>query len=199
MYEYVLSSPLEFTDPGGECVVKCCCCAESIAIKNIKRVNDLNYWGTAFDTEIGLSYVQHSEDSDCTLEWWEYTDRPNHGRPVHTWVDLMKTGQGRLSPTLQPWFPLPPGVTYVGDPRYRPRQKPCPGSESVTLPDRPALGKARGRNATRTLTFMIVVKSASGCPCKKDEVWVTARQYLTMRNGVGVIEEFKTPAIPSAQ
>ena len=201
LYEYCRSSALIFVDPSGECT-KCCCCAESIVIRNIKRIDRDGFWnqgqyfpfgdwGTAFDVVIGLSYRTSTSERDCTLQWFETSDVPYFDdMQPNSEIDVFENNPGPHLPggTFAPWWGPPLG-----------RDKPCPGSETVSLHDEPKIGKIKGISRKRYLLIRIVVKSAADCPCSKSEVWVTARQLLEVKNGVGIAEEFQTPAIPFLQ
>jgi len=192
LYGYIGNMPLDLTDPSGYCA-KCCCCAVGISIKNIIRKDTngitidgeffpLGEWGTKFDVDISLQYRESfvSGDGDCTLQWFEKTDRPYFDPMVKDeWIDVFPNlpGASKLGGTFYPWTK---------------RKKPCPGGETVILHDEPQVGKQIDRQ--RTMFFHIIVTSAKYCVCPQSSVSLTARQNLKVRNGVGVLEEFITPS-----
>jgi len=188
LYQFVDNDPVNQYDPFGlqaqqapQCVY---CCANDVTIKNVRRIDDSLHWGTSFDVEVELEFPKGAAKNgstkyeDCQLIWKEKTDLPAiPGHQPNQWTDMY--GLYPQSPTFDPWRnkQIKPGQTT-----------------HVTINDPPALGKRPGRNATRTLEFEIVVKSSSGPACQKKEVSATAWQFLEMRNGQGVTEQFKVPA-----
>ncbi|MBI3459881.1 RHS repeat-associated core domain-containing protein [Candidatus Acetothermia bacterium] len=186
LYEYVDSEPTAYTDPIGmqKC---CCCCIVDAEIKNSKQINDATTWGHSFDVEIKLEYKESDKASDCTLQWWEKTDlmpqwQKDAGLKDNDWNDIYKA--------------FPTSSTFDG---WRTgRKKPCPGNETATITDPPALTKVSGRNASRTLYFAIWLKSAPDCPCSnpfKNKV-LFANQKLTMKEGKGDAQSFGTAGVP---
>ncbi|MCK4342130.1 MAG: hypothetical protein KAY37_10460 [Phycisphaerae bacterium] len=185
-YSYCRNNPWTFGDPlgeqGGEKAKKCCCCCvEDLEIKNIKKIDNATHWGHSFDAVIDLEYKKWDREfADCTLEWWERTDLPpawqtRLGIKAWTWNDLY--ARFPTSPTFDGWT--------------KNRKKPCPGKETATITDPPALGKRPGRNVSRTLQFAIKVSSAPDCPCKWTSIVVFATQKLSMKGGKGDTESFK--------
>lgn len=150
---------------------ECCCCAESIAIQNISRIDNSTHMGHSFDAVISLSYPTSLSKASCTLEWWEKTNVPAiPGHKPNTWTDMYALYP--ISPTFDPW---------------KNRSETCLTSQVVTITDPPALGKRPGRTVTRTLEFKIVINSmppSSECACTAASQQVTATQVLSMVNGV---------------
>ena len=150
---------------------KCCCCVTSIAIQNISKIDTAAHMGHSFDTAMGLSYAQSDAgggaNAGCTLEWWEKTNVPAiAGHVPNVWMDM---------------FTLMGGASFG---TWSARREPCPGSETVTDTDPPALGRRPGRTVTRTLEFKVIIKSgAGGCSCGTTSLQVTATQVLVMVNG----------------
>ena len=144
----------------------CCCCVTSLAIQNITRIDIPARMGHSFNTAIGLSYSGSGAKKSCSFEWWEKTNVPAiGGHQPNVWTDM---------------FQLMGGASFAA---WTGRTEPCPGSETVTDTDPPALGRTPGRTVTRTLEFRIVVKSGAGCSCGNSSLQVTATQVLTMVNG----------------
>ena len=159
-----------------------CCCAEDIKIIKGGRIDTLNDWGSSFDVKIELNYKQTLEEGvkDCELEWMERSDYPALPKEVHPpdeWVNLY----GGDTPGQKIFF-------RAWDEKAIKR-----GKVAVKLTDNPSLEKWGGRDQERTVDFNIKVKSNKDCSCNKQEVNVTAVQYLKMVNGEGNIENFVTP------
>ena len=148
----------------------CPCCASSISIDNISRIDNARQMGHSFDAMLDLQYPASGPEGSCTLEWWEKTNVPAiRGHTPNTWTDMYALAP--TSPTFNPW---------------RNRSESCGASLPVTINDPPALGRGRGRTVTRTLEFRIVINSMpasseSGCTDPSQEI--TAKQILTMVNG----------------
>jgi hypothetical protein len=144
---------------------ECCCCVTSLAIQNINRIDNASHMGHSFDTVIGLTYTGTGTKKSCTFEWWEKTNVPAiTGHQANVWTDM---------------FQLMGGASFGS---WTGRREPCPGSETVTDTDPPALGRTPGRTVTRTLEFRVVVKSGAGCSCGNASMQVTAKQVLVMVN-----------------
>jgi len=160
----------------------CPCCADSISISNISRIDTAARMGHNFDVNIGLSYPDSGPSGSCTLEWWEKTNVPYHPKmPANTWTDMFALVPG--SPTFTPW---------------RNRGTDCGSSAPVTITDVPSLGRSPGRTVTRTLEFRIVVNSmppSSDSGCANASQQVTATQVLSMVNGAPdwAASSFTTP------
>ena len=193
LYEYGLSSPIEFSDPTGECAIKdCCCCAEDVVIRNVKPINSNTHWGHSFEFAVSLSYVESqlriggSFKEDCTFDWYETSSLPPKGTRLRPNVEEDMKKYDPKSATWDPW------VTK--------RNKPCPGADNFPFKDSPTLAKEEKdpktgvvtkRTAKRDLTIRIVITSAPGCKCSKPSVTATAKQTLSLVNGVGKDQIFK--------
>jgi len=153
----------------------CCCCAETINIRNIRKKDTSTEWGHSFEAAIDLDYEKAATKAGCALEWWEKTDLPygSFGMQPNKWTNIAVANPGEMV-----W---PTGL-----------RSPCSGKETFTEPDDgPALAKLPGRNATRTLYFAIRIKSAPGCPCSTpSQTTVFATQKLTMKDGKGETASF---------
>jgi hypothetical protein len=183
---YELYVGLSSVDSSGECV-KCCCCAENISIRATIMPNKPTdglppRCGTWINVTFSMSFINDNTEGDCSMEWLESSNMPVVGVKPGEWKDMM---------TL---MPLP----YDLEP-WNKRKKTCPSSENVLIYDPAELAIIPGRNANRVSTFIWVLKSAPDCPCNKKEVWASARQWLTITNGVCVRSDFKMPAIPLTQ
>jgi hypothetical protein len=157
---------------GGSCAdgsappCECCCCVSSVTIKNITKIDTVSQMGHSFDTAISLLYTGSGSKKSCIFEWWEKTNVPAiPGHQPNVWTDM---------------FQLMGGASFGA---WTGRTEPCPGNETVTDNDPPALGRRPGRTVARTLEFKIVVKSGPGCSCAKGSIQVTAKQVLVMVNG----------------
>lgn len=153
---------------GNSTPAKCCCCVNNVTIGNVSRIDNATHMGHNHDAVIDMAYTGNGTKDRCTLEWWEKTNVPyTPGMSPNTWTDmhaLLPT-----SPTFNPW---------------NNRAEPCPGNNTVTIPDPPALGKRAGRTVTRTLEFRIVAKSGASCnTCGNASKQATATQVLAMVNG----------------
>jgi hypothetical protein len=148
-------------------ITPCCCCVNSVQIQNINNIDNATHMGHSFDAVISMTYSGSGSKSRCTLEWWEKTDVPYFApaQKANTWHDMFALIP--TSPTLEPWVN---------------RAEPCPGNNTVTITDPPALGKTPGRTVSRTLEFRIVVKSGGGCTCGNASSEATAKQVLAMVN-----------------
>lgn len=148
----------------------CPCCADSISIRNINRIDTSSRMGHRFDAIMGLSYPASGPSGSCTLEWWERTNVPyTAGMNANTWTNMFALLPN--SPTLAPWVN---------------RTESCGSTSPVTITDPPSLGRRAGRTVTRTLDFRIVINSmpansTSGCSNATQQV--TATQVLRMVNG----------------
>lgn len=148
----------------------CPCCADSISITNINRIDDATHMGHSFDTNMGLEYPATGPSGSCTLEWWEKTNVPAiPGHVANTWTDM---------------FQLMGGASFG---TWTNRNEDCGTSTQVVDTDPPKLGKTPGRTVTRTLEFRIRVNSMpptsdGGCAAAFQEV--TATQVLKMVSGV---------------
>lgn len=192
-FDYVSNCPTIKVDPSGLLPVcgtppqpNCCCCAEAIRIRNVKRIDDRTWWGTGFETVISLKRVASFWHGDCSLSWIETSSLEFLGVKPNVPVDQFK--KHPTSETFRPWLF---------------QKKPCPGSYTVVIYDPPSLRKKNvrgGRNTVdRTLHFMIEANSSLACPCKKKSVWLTAGQYLKVWFGNGWTEKFWTPDPPYRQ
>ena len=85
------------TDPSGKvCQQVCCCCAENVKIQNVKKIQNGNLYGHSFETVMSVSYVvvKKGKQGDCTLEWWEKTNRGYVPRMTNNiWHDMTKNPQ----------------------------------------------------------------------------------------------------------
>lgn len=148
----------------------CPCCADSISIGNITRIDNATHMGHSFDVSMGLSYPASGPAGSCTLEWWEKTNVPAiPGHRPNTWTDMY--GLYSVSPTFDPW---------------KNRSETCGTSSPVTITDPPALAKRPGRTVNRTLEFRIVINSmpaSSAGGCSEASREVTAKQVLSMVSG----------------
>lgn len=159
----------------------CPCCADSISITNINRIDDATKMGHSFDTHMGLSYPATGPSGSCTLEWWEKTNVPAiTGHVADTWTDM---------------FQLMGGASFG---TWTNRLENCGTSTLVVDTDPPTLAKTPGRTVTRTLEFRIVTNSMpptsdGGCAAASQQV--TATQVLKMVNGVPdwAASSFTTP------
>jgi len=146
----------------------CCCCPESVSYNNLKKIDTANHMGHSFDAEFKLSYSKQSglkSNKSCTMEWWEKTNVPAHAvHPPNKWFNVTNVKQSQV---YQYW---------------NARKQPCPGKETVTIPDPPALGKRPGRTVMRKLEFNLGLKSGPGCSCKNKSIYKKAEQVLTMVN-----------------
>ena len=160
----------------------CPCCANSISIGNISRIDNTTHMGHSFDAMLDLQYPVSGPSGSCTLEWWERTNVPAiPGHTPNTWTDMY--GLYSVSPTFNPW---------------KNRSETCGTSSPVTITDPPALGKRPGRTVTRTLDFRIVINSMpanSTAGCANATQQVTATQVLRMVNGASdwSASSFTTP------
>jgi hypothetical protein len=160
----------------------CPCCADSISIGNISRIDNATHMGHSFDAVLGLGYPASGPSGSCTLEWWEKTNVPAiPGHTPNTWTDMYDLYS--VSPTFNPW---------------KNRSESCGTSSPVTITDPPSLGKRPGRTVTRTLEFRIVINSmppTSESGCSNASQQVTAKQVLTMVNGAPdwAASSFTTP------
>jgi hypothetical protein len=160
----------------------CPCCADSISIGNISRIDNATHMGHSFDVSLGLGYPASGPPGSCTLEWWEKTNVPAiPGHTPNTWTDMF--GLYSVSPTFDPW---------------KNRSETCGTSSPATITDPPSLGKRPGRTVTRTLEFRIVINSMpatseGGCAAASQQV--TAKQVLTMVSGAPdwAASSFTTP------
>jgi hypothetical protein len=160
----------------------CPCCADSIAIGNISRIDTSAQMGHSFDVNLGLGYPASGPSGSCTLEWWEKTNVPAiPGHTPNTWTDMYALYP--ISPTFDPW---------------KNRSERCATSSPVTITDPPSLAKRPGRTVNRTLEFRIVINSMpatseSGCAAATQQV--TAKQELSMVNGAAdwSASSFTTP------
>ena len=148
----------------------CYCCVSSVAIGNIKRIDNATHMGHSYDLEIKMARSTETGprlEPECTLEWWEKTNVPyTAGMTANTWTNMFKLVPG--SPTLNPWNNRPTA---------------CGTNSTVTINDPPSLGKRPGRTVTRTLEFDLKVKSGPGGTCANSEKNATATQKLTMAAG----------------
>jgi hypothetical protein len=126
----------------------CQCKPTGAAIKNVKKYNSGKLYGHEFDFTVDLTYSAlgsgAAAHSDCTMEWWEKTDRPPAWQTVikkDTWNDLFALYP--TSPTFDGWT--------------KSRTKPCPGSETARVHDPPA---ASVDLPARTLEFNLKVSGA---------------------------------------
>ncbi|NJO66759.1 MAG: DUF4157 domain-containing protein [Leptolyngbyaceae cyanobacterium RM1_405_57] len=160
----------------------CPCCADSISIGNISRIDNATHMGHSFDVNLGLGYPASGPTGSCTLEWWEKTNVPAiPGHAPNTWTDMYALYA--VSPTFDPW---------------KNRSENCGSSSPVTITDPPSLGRTPGRTVTRTLEFRIVINSMpptseGGCAAASQQV--TAKQVLTMVSGAPdwAASSFTTP------
>ena len=182
-----------------KCQVACCCCAESISIDNVQKVDRLTFpypfpqfpgdngiLGHEFDANIQLFYKVSDKAGDCTLKWFETTNEH--------YFDAMSPNQEIDVFQHYPSARKPGGTFY----RWTVRDKPCPGPEKVPLHDQPQMGKGFDNKKTfeRYLLIRIVVESSSNCDCESNQVWITARQVLGVRLGRTVRADFNSPAVP---
>ncbi len=159
----------------------CPCCAESISISNISRIDNATHMGHSFDTNMGLSYPASGPSGSCTLEWWEKTNVPyTPGMSPNTWTDM---------------YQLLGGASFDS---WNNRREECATSSLVKDTDPPSLGKTPGRTVTRTLEFRININSMpptseGGCTAASQQV--TAKQVLTMVNAAPdwAASSFTTP------
>ncbi len=75
---------------------------------------------------------------------------------------------------------VPDGEIWVA---WNSRKKPCPGKESVRLPD---LALASLKLTKRVLYFAITVESAKNCSCTVSSMTVYAKQTLESDGNGGV-------------
>ena len=144
----------------------CCCCVTSLVIQNVSRIDTAAQMGHSFNTVIALAYTGNATKKSCAFEWWEKTNVPAiPGHQANVWTDM---------------FQLMGGGSFGA---WTGRSEPCPGNETVTDTDPPALGRRPGRTVTRTLEFRVVVRSGAGCSCANGSLQVTAKQILVMVNG----------------
>ena len=156
------NDPINRLDPLG---TKCCTCVTSLEIQDVKPVNyqdaGLTIYGHSFNVVMGLEYVECGGAGDATLEWKEKSNHPpiwygKDARPGE-WIDV--------NTILPLWFPA-----------WLDRKKPCPGTEPVTLPDKPQQATI---SLSRTINFRITVRSANNCTkCTIKSLTVTAKQVL---------------------
>ena len=167
----------------------CPCCADGLAITNIRKTDNTQRIGHEFDVNVDLqypasgpqgSYPASGPQGSCTLEWWEKSDKPSVlGVCPDTWTDMYAFYL--QSPDLQS-----PDVQVPSFDLWKNRDETCASSSRVTMSDDPHMGKRPGRTETRTLEFKIKVNSMpatsdSGCEHASQEV--TAKQVLVMVNG----------------
>ncbi len=183
-------------DPSG--LVCCCCCVEDLKIINLHAFNGYNpillrfgrrarQLGHVFDVVVELKYKYHfsyhlfgdGEVSDCSLSWKERTNMPMYpGMVGHRWIEVPPRNNQTLKPFSQ-------------------REKPCPGEETIVLPEAPGLGISRNRTAKRYLFIVVTVRSCSRCHCAKQSQSVFAAQYLELDRGNPSRQDFYigSPAI----
>jgi len=148
----------------------CPCCADSISIDSISRIDTPTRMGHNFNVNFGLTYPASGPSGSCTLEWWEKTNVPYvAGMDPNKWTNMFALVP--TSSTFAPWVKRP---------------ETCGSSSPITITDIPSLGRTAGRTVARTLEFRIVVNSGpprsdSGCPSASQQV--TATQVLTMTGG----------------
>ena len=167
----------------------CPCCADGLAITNIRKTDNKQRIGHEFDVNVDLqypasgpqgSYPASGPPGSCILEWWEKSDKPSvPGVCPNTWTDMYAFYL--QSPDLQS-----PDVQVPSFDLWKNRDETCASSSRVTMSDDPHMGKIPGRTETRTLEFKIKVNSMpatsdSGCEHASQEV--TAKQVLVMVNG----------------
>jgi hypothetical protein len=159
----------------------CPCCADSMSIGNINRIDNATHMGHSFDTNMGLSYPASGPSGSCTLEWWEKTNVPyTPGMSPNTWTNM---------------YQLLGGASFE---RWNNRREECATSSVVKDTDPPSLGKTPGRTVTRTLDFRIVINSmppTSDGGCSAASQQITATQILAMVNGAPdwAASSFTTP------
>jgi RHS repeat-associated protein len=168
LYGYVMSHPLDLTDPDGLDIVRrctcCCCCVESLSIPeaSIKKERHGQFYGHSFNVVIETKYVWSSRRVDCTLKWLEKTNRPYDNRmKPDTWTDMYIL---RPRPDFTNWID---------------RKAVCDRNRDVKLPtiisDSPM---ADINQPARYLYFAIKVESGKGCRCQYPSLWVFATQIL---------------------
>jgi len=188
LYVYLNGAPTDLIDPiglqaaGPTC---CCCCAESLSIDNVQEIVEKKYTdmptvvaidksckglpqhhdkpidGNYFELKIGLSYVASTRPADCELRWSEFR-----------WAD--KSTSYDLLPTAASWQ----AAVWNNC-----RKKPCPGSESLTIPDMPGIWSGDAPTDFKeytTLKGRITVYSASTCHCAHDSLEVRFIQRVTL-------------------
>jgi hypothetical protein len=169
------------TDPSGlKCEEKCCCCVEGIDINfpAIQLIDLAVAWGHEFKTTFRLNYVKSDKEGDCTIEWWERTDKPYTptmvGNGPMTWNDMTKD----------------PATAWNFDESWGKRKKPCPDKEDVPDFDEPTIPKW-WKTDRRILQFAIVVRSAKDCPCDTISITKFLTQELSVKDFKGDTESIK--------
>lgn len=170
---FAMQAPLFGVDPTGLFTVAsdsgcgCCCCAEDVHIAKDKRgksaaVGEI-YWEDLLGSIVSflLTYSYHpGPDSDCTLQWWEYsTHRPTgfakEDFVENDWNDMRRVANRGKHPTLtrifKPWDDR--DTTCDGQPR------------SIYLTDTPFVGSAV--YILRELHVALVLWSGAFCPRPK--------------------------------
>lgn len=192
LFAYVRNSPINFTDalglslnsPPSSLSCDCCCCAEDITINNISIINAARF-GHSFDVNIKTSWkiAPNQRYGDCSLAWYEHIALPMSGIQPNTWRDFIAN---------------PGPTTSMFDPWTISRTKPCFGSETTTVNDRPTGRLGGGFWGDQDLYFAITVTSAPGCGCAKGSVTVYARQQWSIQAGLPISESFSVlQALPS--
>jgi hypothetical protein len=149
----------------------CPCCADSISIGNISKIDTPTRMGHNFDVTFGLTYPASGLSGSCRLEWWEKTNVPYVAvMSPGTWTNMF--AKLPTSPTFAPW---------------NNRTETCGSTQGPIITDVPSLGITPGRTVKRTLEFRIVVNSGpprSDSGCANADQQVTATQVLVMTGGV---------------
>jgi RHS repeat-associated protein len=184
-YIYVNSRPVKFRDYSGEGCGNgnvCCCCPDPTDANSgpyfewFDHPSPHYFFGNYYNVLLSYTYHRISLDEnpgDCSLEWWELSTESYAGCPANTWCE--QSGQDSL--TFDPW---------------RSRSKPCRGSSSVTLPDRPHIGDNEDGHNTweRQLCIRVIHKKALGCHCDFNASERRAYQYLLIVNGIPRMRKF---------
>ena len=181
----------------------CPCCAESVSINGLDKFEEGNWKGHQFIAAVELKYPEKGPSGNCTLEWWEKTNKPYtvkmqknqwndmyalypNGAPFTDWNEWKKEGDdegekdlGETPSSESNWYAEQYKEESEPEKKGDEEQNICGKSKIIELPDTPSLGTDIPYG-TRELNFEIIVRSSPGSKniCSSDFQIVTARQIL---------------------
>jgi len=159
---FVQNDAVRLIDYVGLC---CCCCAEFLSIEGVRTFKTPWVFGHLFKLQVGMYYPgEGTTAKGCTLKWIETiveAGRPTKG-PSDVMIDAPTSDQARF---------------------WRERKELCGTTETVSIPDAPALDRS-GWHRVRTVDFEFILESSPDCACSSKSIKATAKQVLTLDNGV---------------
>ncbi len=181
-----------YVDPNGLCQINCCCCAESLLLKDGPRelnkapieVDPERAPGIGHDFALDATMSFYQTDGPtyvCRAYWWEYYFAGRYG----WWLsgDPDRRDKIRKDPIR-----VPPTGGTMGDfwdfmDEFRAEGFDCEGEKTVRLRDKPFAPNTQLNDSVRRLYFHVVLESGLGCACVNRSIVWEGCQVIGYRNG----------------